>query len=148
MGSWQDNSPASDYRMRSLSVGIVKNIKPIGQKERSSIVRSMDGERIVFHLVSYHSLFHYDNDYGCKPRNTEDCDDCPYKFECFTTTKKRGFRDDGSDLIQIKFEGKTLSIFPSYWHQPEPTANELEAYLWGESNGRLQMRTSRGGGWR
>ncbi|MFA7101259.1 MAG: hypothetical protein WC196_05965 [Bacilli bacterium] len=51
-------------------------------------------------------------------------------------------------LIQIEFKGNTIGIFPAYWRTPEPSENELEAYLWGRSNGRLQMRTSRGGGWR
>ena len=49
--------------------------------------------------------------------------------------------------LRMQTKGKTIGIFPRYWYTPEPTANELEAYLWGESNGRLQMRTSRGGGW-
>jgi len=132
--------------MRSLITGVVKKIKPIGMVDRS-LVRKMDGERIVFHLISRHPVFHYDQDYGCKPAEQTDCDSCPYRFECFTIGKNI-LSDDGSKLIQIEFNGNTIGIFPKYWYSPEPSANELEAYLWGRSNGRLQMRTSRGGGWR
>jgi len=129
---------------RSLTKGIVKRIEQIGKNSNPRLVRPMDGERIVFHLVSYHSTFHYDQDYGCKPREN-DCDDCPYRFECFTIGNHN---DDGSELIQIEFKGDTIGIFPRYWCTPEPARNELEAYLWGESNGRLQLRTARGGSWR
>ena len=111
-----------------------------------SLVRKMDGERIVFHLISRHPVFHYDHDYGCKPEKVTDCSSCPFRFECFTIREK--FGGDGNELIQIEFNGNTIGIFPRYWKTPEPTANELEAYLWGKSNGRLQMRTSRGGSWR
>lgn len=133
-------------KIKSLTVGIVKDIKPIGQND-PRLVRPMENERIVFHLVSRHPVFHYDQDYGCKPEERTDCDSCPYRFECFTVSGKPG--DAASrDIIQIEFKGDIIGVFPSYWKTPEPTANELEAYLWGESNGRLQMRTSRGGSWR
>ena len=130
--------------MKSLSTGIVSRVEPIGMNDPRR-VRPMENERVVFHLISRHPVFHYDQDYGCKPAMKEHCNVCPYRFECFTVREK--FDGDGSELIQIEFKGKTLGIFPKYWYTPEPTANELEAYLWGRSNGRLQMRTSRGG-WR
>jgi len=131
--------------MKSLSTGIVRKVEPIGMNDPRR-VRPMDGERIVFHVVSRHSTFHYDQDFGCRPVMKEHCDSCPYRFECFTIRENPN--GDGSELIQIEFKGETLGSFPNYWRTPEPTANELEAYLWGRSNGRLQMRTSRGGGWR
>jgi len=132
-------------KIRSLTTGVVKNIEPIGKND-PRLVRPMDGERIVFRVISKHPKFYYDLDFGCKPEKVEDCDACPYKFKCFTIRRHTNW--DDSDLIQIEFKGNTLGIFPSYWGTPEPTENELEAYLWGESNGRLQMRTSRGDSWR
>ena len=125
--------------MKSLKKGIVKEIKPIGQVNRS-LVRSMIGERIVFRVLSTHLHFRYDYHFGCRPKKKEDCGDCPYKFECFTISDTNQF-DNVEELIQIKFEGSTIGIFPSYWRTPSPTSNELEAYLWGESNGRLQLRS-------
>ena len=132
--------------VRSLVTGIVNKVEPVGMKD-PRYCRPMDGERVVFHLISRHPVFHYDQDYGCKPVMKEHCDSCPYRFECFTLGKIL-LGGDGSKLIQIEFKGNTIGIFPTYWRTPEPSANELEAYLWGRSNGRLQMRTSRGSGWR
>ena len=129
--------------MKSLEIGEVVDIRPIGENPRAHVVRSsLDGERVVFHLVSHHPRYSYDQDYGCKPATRKDCLSCPYRFECFTIDGSKHSKD-GTELIQIKFEGETLRMFPRYWRTPEPDANELEAYLWGKSNGRLQIRTSR-----
>jgi len=130
--------------MERLKTGIVKEVAPIGT-ENGKYRKISDGERIVFHLISVHPRFNYDEIYGCLPKNKKDCLKCQYKFECFTIEGK--IIDEKADLIKIKFKGKTIGIFPSYWRTPRPTANELEAYLWGESNGRLQVRQISGGGW-
>ena len=124
--------------MKSLTFGVVKKITPIGQKNKT-LVRKMDGEKIVFNVHSYHPSFRYNMDYGCKPEKRDDCMSCPYRFECYTIGKA----ESGEGLIKIEFNGDTIGIFPTYWRYPRPTENELEAFLWGESNGRLQLRSYR-----
>jgi len=53
--------------MKSLEKGIVKNVKPIGQTDKR-LVRNMDGERIVFRVLSKHIHFRYDYHFGCRPK--------------------------------------------------------------------------------
>ena len=96
----------------------------------STIVRSSLNEKGHIRVVSNHPLYNYEYIYGCQPKVEKDCESCVFRYKCYT-----------GEEVQVFFNGNTLGIFPKFWETPNPSENELEAYLWGKSNGRLQIRT-------
>lgn len=96
---------------------------------------SMDSVGIygIFRVASIHPAFGYEVGFVCEPPNNDVCEDCTYKFKCFT-----------DEEVHTVFRGKTLGIFPDWWLRPEPSASELEQYLFGRKTGWMKFRTTYG----
>lgn len=83
-------------------------------------------------VASTHPTLGYEVIFHCEPYNDDNtvCDTCKFRFKCFT-----------DEEIQVVFRGRTLGIFPAWWKQPEPSAIELEQYLFNKEVNLLQVRT-------
>ncbi len=85
--------------------------------------------RGVIRIASNHPAFTYEYVYGCEPKTNRPCDNCKYRFKCFT-----------GEEIQFFFKGTKLGIFPKWWCKPLPEDAELEKFMWGKRRNLIQVR--------
>ncbi len=100
--------------------------KTLKWKEGGIQVVGIHGE---IRVASNHPQLGYELVYFCEPTTSRRCNNCKFKFKCFS-----------DEEIQVIFRGDTIGIFPSKWKNAEPTEEELERYLFGRKRGLISLR--------
>ncbi len=95
-------------------------------KDGRFVVVGIHGE---IRVASNHPQFGYELIFFCEPTSDEPCNICKFKFKCFS-----------DEEIQVIFRGDTIGIFPTWWRNADPSAEEVEKYLFGHKTGNVTLR--------